>query len=75
MTLNKTLHIHAAQTYSLPTDLVLDGYGAQRAPLTTDAATIFAGLVPPDPSPFVGISVCLTGSQTNGPVFLPLTGD
>jgi hypothetical protein len=46
--LNRTLHVHAAKTYSVPTYLVLDAYRAH-APLTTDrdAETIFAGLLAP----------------------------
>ena len=74
--LNRTLHVHAAKTYSVPTYLILDGYGPQHGALTTDrdAPTIFAGLVPPVPSPFVGIYVCLMNWRTNAPVFLPLTG-
>ena len=74
--LNRTLHVHAAKTYSVPTYMVLDAYRAH-APLTTDrdADMFFAGLVSPVPSPFLGIYVCLMSWRTNAPVFLPLTSN
>ncbi len=52
---------------------MLDAYGAH-APVTTDedADTIFDELAPPAVSTFTAIYVCLTGRETNAPVFLLL---
>ncbi len=72
--LNRTLQVHAAKTYRLPTYLVLDGYGPQHAALTTDAdaASVLGQIAAPNESPFLAIYVCLTGRSTNQPVFLAL---
>lgn len=74
--LNRTLHAHAAKTYSLPTFLVLDGHGPQHAALTTDADAprVLGQIVGPRGSQFLGIYVSLTSRRTNEPVFLPLPG-
>ena len=72
--LNRTLHVHAAKTYGLPTFLVLDGFGPQHAALTTDADApwVLGQIVVPRGTRFLAIYVSLTSRRTNDPVFLPL---
>ncbi|HLJ81100.1 MAG TPA: hypothetical protein VKT52_06410 [Ktedonobacterales bacterium] len=74
--LNRTLQAHAAKTYSVPTFLVLDGYGPQHAALTTDADSprVLGQIHAPRRWTFRAVYVSLTNRLTNQPVFLPLPG-